>query len=75
MTTRLDVLEAEALKLAAADRSYLLERLIVSLDADPEVERAWTEEADRREAELASGSAFEVSGAEVVTRLRARLSA
>ncbi|MEY3665239.1 MAG: hypothetical protein RLZZ153_1421, partial [Pseudomonadota bacterium] len=45
MTTRLDVLEAEALILTAADRSYLLERLIASLDADPEVERAWTEEA------------------------------
>jgi hypothetical protein len=75
MTTRLDVLEAEALKLTAADRSYLLERLIASLDADPEVERAWTEEADRREAELASGAAFEVSGAEAITRLRARLSA
>ena len=73
MTTRLDVLEAEALILTAADRSYLLERLIVSLDADPEVERAWTEEADRREAELASGAAFEVSGAEAITRLRARL--
>ena len=75
MTTRLDVLEAEALRLTAADRSYLLERLIASLDADPEVERAWTEEADRREAELASGAAFEVSGAEAITRLRARLSA
>ena len=75
MTTRLDVLEAEALKLTAADRSYLLERLIASLGADPEVERAWTEEADRREAELASGAAFEVSGAKAITRLRARLSA
>lgn len=75
MTTRLDVLEAEALKLTAADRSYLLERLIASLDADPEVERAWTEEADRREAELACSAAFEVSGAEAITRLRARLSA
>ena len=73
MTTRLDVLEAKALKLTAADRSYLLERLIASLDADPEVERAWTEEADRREAELASGAAFQVSGAEAITRLRARL--
>ena len=73
MTTRLDVLEAEALKFTAADRSYLLERLIASLDADPEVERAWTEEADRREAESASGAAFEVSGAEAITRLRARL--
>ena len=73
MTTRLEVLEAEALKLAPADRSHLLERLIASLDADPEVEQAWEQEADRREAQLESGFAIEASGQEAVKRLRARL--
>ena len=73
MTTSLEVLEAEALKLAPADRSHLLERLIASLDTDPEVEEAWEAEADRREASLESGSAVEVPGQEAMSRLRARL--
>ncbi len=73
MTTSLEVLEAEALKLAPADRSRLLERLIVSLDADPEVEEAWELEADRREASLESGSAVEVPGEEAMKRLRSKL--
>lgn len=73
MTTHLEVLEAEALKLAPSDRSHLLELLISSLDSDPEVEAAWEQEADRREALLASGSVAEVSGAEAMNRLRSRL--
>ena len=70
MSTNLEVLEAEALKLAPADRSHLLERLIASLDSDPEVEAAWEQEADRREALLEAGSMAEVSGAEALSRLR-----
>jgi len=73
MTTTLEVLEAEALKLAPADRSHLLERLIASLDVDPEVEEARELEADRREASLASGSVGEGSGQEAMNRLRSRL--
>lgn len=73
MTTSLEVLEAEALKLAPADRSHLLERLIASLDADPEVEKAWELEADRREAALESGSVVEVPAQEALNRLRSRL--
>ena len=71
MGTHLEILEAEALKLAPADRSHLLERLIASLDADPEVEAAWEQEADRREAQSASFAVAEVSGAESMRRLRA----
>ena len=73
MTTNLEVLEAEALKLAPSDRSHLLERLIASLDSDPEVEEAWAREADRRETLLESGSVAEVSGPEAMSRLRSRL--
>ena len=46
----LEIPQAEVLKLAPADRSHLLERLIAGLDADPEVEEAWKLEADRRKA-------------------------
>jgi len=73
MSTELEALTAEVLKLAPADRSYLLARLIASLDADPEVNEAWEREADRREAELESGSATQVRGDEAMARLRAKL--
>ena len=73
MTTSLEVLEAEVLKLAPADRSHLLVRLIASLDADPEVEEAWELEADRREASLESGASVEVSGPEAMRRVQSTL--
>jgi Putative addiction module component len=72
-SAHLRFLEAEALKLAAADRSHLLERLVASLDVDPEVEEAWEMEADRREASLESGFVDEVPAQEAMNRLRSRL--
>ncbi len=73
MSTNLEVLEAEVLQLAPVERSHLLERLIASLDSDPEVEEAWKREADRREAELESGLIAAVPGQEAIARLRARI--
>ena len=73
MTTQLEVLEAQALQLAPADRSHLFERLIASLDTDSAVEAAWVLEADRREAALQSGAVAEVSAQDAIHRLRARL--
>ena len=73
MSTCLELLEAEALKLTPADRSHLLERLVASLDSDPEVDAAWEWEADRREAELESGAVAAVRSDEVMARLRSRL--
>ncbi len=70
--TDLEALEAEALKLGPSDRSHLLERLIASFDSDPEVDEAWEQEADRREAELESGSVTALPGHEVMARLRSR---
>ncbi len=73
MSTSLEILESQVLQLVPADRSHLLERLIASLDSDPEVEDAWSQVADQREAELASGSLAAVSGLEAIARLRASL--
>jgi len=73
MSTNLEVLEAEILQLPPVERSHLLERLIASLDSDPVVEEAWEREADRREADLESGSISAVSGRDAIGRLRARL--
>lgn len=73
MSKNLESLEAEVRRLSAVDRTHLLERLIVSLDEDAEVEEEWRVEAERREAELASGAVVAVPGAEAMSRLRTRL--
>jgi len=71
MPTTLEVLEAEALQLSAAERARLVERLIASLDADPEVEEAWAAEVERRNAEIEAGTVSMVPGPEALARLRA----
>jgi hypothetical protein len=73
MNSNLEILEAEVLKLTPADRSHLLERLITSLDADPEIEEAWARVADSRQDELESGAIEPVSGTDALSRLRAKL--
>lgn len=73
MSTNLEILEAEVLQLAPVERSHLLERLIASLDSDPETEAAWEREADQRETEMESGSILAISGMEAIARLRASL--
>ena len=73
MSTSVEFLEAEALRLPVADRSRLLERIAVSIQVDPEVDEAWDQEADRREAQLAEGTAQLVPGDEALGRLRAKL--
>lgn len=73
MSRNLEALEAEVLSLSPADRRHLLERLIVSLDEDAELEAEWRVEAERREAELASGAVVAVPGEEAMSRLRTRL--
>ena len=74
MSTNLEALEAEVLQLAPVERTHLLERLIASLDSDPEAEKAWEREADRREAELESGLIAAVPGEKAIVRLRTRIS-
>jgi putative addiction module component (TIGR02574 family) len=72
MSTTLDSLQAEVLRLPPADRSRLLERLIASLDMDVDAEAAWDVEADRREAELGSGVLEPVPLEAAIARLEAR---
>lgn len=55
-TETVETLEAAALHLPPGDRARLVERLEVSLDADPEVEDAWAGEPERRQAEIESGA-------------------
>ena len=71
--TEFEDLEAATLKLSRTDRSRLMERLIASLDIDAEVEAAWEQVADRREAQLAAGEVATVPFDEAMARLQARI--
>ncbi len=73
MPLPVELLEAEVLGLPPDKRSRLLDRLLASLDPDPEWQAAWLEEVQRREAAIADGEAEWISGDEVVARLRTQL--
>ncbi|MDP2793903.1 MAG: addiction module protein [Sulfurisoma sp.] len=71
MSFTVEVLEAAALNLSIADRSRLVEKLIVSFDTEPDVESAWATEVERRYAEIESGAVSLLPGAETLARLKA----
>jgi len=71
MSSTVEALEAEALQLSAAERARLVERLIASLDIDPEIEEAWAAEVERRNAEIESGTVALISGPEALAKLKA----
>jgi len=66
----LDEIEDEALRLPAESRAELVESLLASFGgADPDVQREWLEEAERRRRELVEG----VPAEEAFARARASL--
>ncbi len=71
MSSSIETLEAEALQLPLSQRAHLVERLIASLDVDPEVEDAWALEVARRLIEIESGAATLLLGAETLDKLKA----
>lgn len=70
--TQMEILESQVMQLSDADRSHLLDRLVLSLDKDPEVEASWEQEADRREAAIENGTAQWVPFDDAMARIRAR---
>jgi putative addiction module component (TIGR02574 family) len=56
MENRLELLEAEAMKLSANERAALVQLLLASLDEDDEIEDAWAIETERRIEEIESGT-------------------
>jgi putative addiction module component (TIGR02574 family) len=66
-----ETLEAAALHLPRGERARLVERLIATLDADPEVEEAWAAEVERRHAEIESGAVSLLPGPETLAKLKA----
>ena len=72
MSSNFEALQAEVLRLSAADRARLLDRLIASLDVDTEAETAWDDLADKREQELETGAVRSVPLEIAIARLEAR---
>lgn len=68
MPSELEVIEAQALKLAAEERARLADRLIASLFEDKEIEEAWAAEVERRVEEIESGRAKLVPAADAIAR-------
>ena len=73
MSTTLEALQAEVLRLSPKDRAHLLDRLIASLDADAEAESAWDAVASAREAELNAGTVQAVPIDAALSRLESRV--
>jgi len=71
MSSTVETIEAEALQLSPVDRARLVERLIASLDVDPEVEDAWAAEVERRHQEVESGAVSMLPGSESLAKLKA----
>lgn len=72
MSSTLETLQAEVLRLSPADRTRLLDRLIASLDVDGEAEAAWDALADQREGEFQTGAVQPVPLDVAIARLEAR---
>jgi putative addiction module component (TIGR02574 family) len=73
MSVSVEALEAEALHLPPGERARSIERLIASLDVDPEVEEAWAAEVERRQAEIESGAVSLLPDPETLAKLKAEL--
>jgi len=73
VSSQLEELEAEALKLTAEERAHLADRLLASLGEDAELEEAWAVEVERRVADIESGRAHLIPAADAIARARAAL--
>jgi putative addiction module component (TIGR02574 family) len=73
MSTELESLKEQALKLPPEERVALADRLLASLFQDGEIEDAWEAEVERRIDEIESGRSKLVPGAEAIARARAAI--
>jgi len=75
MLTETELLE-HVLELSATQRAAIAQRLLESLepqDADPDAERAWADEIERRVAAYDRGETASVDAGEAIDRIRQEL--
>ena len=70
MTSSIAELESQALKLTPEERVSLADRLLASVSADDDVDDAWSQEAERRLAELEDGTVAAVPLEAAIARAR-----
>lgn len=75
MPMKVNELEEEALRLSSHERALLVEHLIGSLepDDDPDAERSWIEEAERRYQEYKAGKVKTIPAEQVFKNARTKL--
>lgn len=73
MQMQIAILEAEMLKLTAAERARLARLLIASLDEDTEIEESWAMEVEKRIAGIGNGETVLLPADEVLAQARAAL--
>jgi putative addiction module component (TIGR02574 family) len=72
MSTRLEIVESEALQLPVGERAALAQVLLASLEVDEDIEEAWAIEVERRNADIESGRSSTSTLSEVMHRVRAK---
>ncbi len=72
MPTATDKVVEKALELPAEERIGLVDRILASLNLPtrPDIDKMWSEEAERRVAELDRGEVDLISGEEVFANVR-----
>ena len=73
MGNKLELLEAEALKLTTGERAAFAQLLLASLDEDAEVEEAWATEVERRILDVENGVTQLIPIADALAQARAAL--
>jgi hypothetical protein len=73
VSSQLETVEAQALKLTAEERAQRADWLLASLFEDHEVEEAWTVEVERRIVEIESGRSRLIPAADAIARARAAI--
>lgn len=73
MSTQLEIVAAQALKLTPEERTQLADRLISSIFEDHEIEHAWAAEVEHRIEEIESGRSKLIPAAEAIARARAAI--
>ena len=73
MSSQLETVATEAMKLTAEERAQLADRLIASLFEDADVEDAWEIEVERRVEEIEAGRSKLIPASEAIARARAAL--
>ena len=72
MSTRLEIVETEALQLPVGERAALAQVLLASLEIDEDIEEAWAVEVERRNEDIESGRSSTSTLSDVMQRVRSK---